>query len=369
MLNRRIGGRVRHSFIPVLQLSIGLCASAAQADPPKFSVLKVNGVDAPAAINNHGDIGGSRTVGGASSPEDRAVIWLYGSHHLIEFGTLGGKQSSISGLNDCDEAVGASSLKGDAVTHAALFQNGKVRDLDVRDTGNSIARGINNAGVAVGSITVKGVSHPALFQNGKVHDLTGSRGDAYGISLSGQITGESVNQNDEDHAFIIDSGMLTDINPGYGAVSDAAAINDYGHVAGTEAAEFAFDVGPFLEDDSGFEGLPVLGPQVAMGFGLNNADEVVGTTTYDDNPFIYHAFLYRNGVTYDLNTLIDPADPLAGSVNLTEARGINDSGWIVAAGTDAKGVAHTYLLVRTSPDIELRRSKGGCGPDDHDDDR
>jgi hypothetical protein len=52
---------------------------------------------------------------------------------------------------------------------------------------------------------------------------------------------------------------------------------------------------------------------------------------------VLHAFLFTGGVMNDLNTLLAASDPLAGNVTFTDARGINDSGQIVANGLYASG--------------------------------
>ena len=46
---------------------------------------------------------------------------------------------------------------------------------------------------------------------------------------------------------------------------------------------------------------------------------------------------------YDLNSLLDTASPIAGSVKLEEAVGINSHGWIAANGT-RDGRQNAYLL-------------------------
>ncbi len=63
-----------------------------------------------------------------------------------------------------------------------------------------------------------------------------------------------------------------------------------------------------------------------------------------------HAFLWRNDGTkiQDLNKLIDPTDPLKPYVTLTSGDFINDSGDIVAEGTDSRtGLYGLYLLQGT----------------------
>jgi hypothetical protein len=95
--------------------------------------------------------------------------------------------------------------------------------------------------------------------------------------------------------------------------------------------------------------------------GLNNMGELVGFASLDSDPFVFHATLIRGQAIYTLDQLIDPADPLKHFVSLTRAYGINDSGWIVANGTDRRdNKAHVYLLKTKQPDFHWQRVAGGC---------
>jgi len=59
--------------------------------------------------------------------------------------------------------------------------------------------------------------------------------------------------------------------------------------------------------------------------------------------------LFSAGKFVNLNTLIDPTDPLAAFVILTSATGISKSGYIAANGTDSRfpGVNEVFLLTPT----------------------
>jgi hypothetical protein len=66
------------------------------------------------------------------------------------------------------------------------------------------------------------------------------------------------------------------------------------------------------------------------------------------------ALLWRDGDVYDLNRLIDPHDPLHGTITLYGATGINDAGQIAANGCftagDRKGQC---TAVRLDPVMEV----------------
>jgi probable HAF family extracellular repeat protein len=78
--------------------------------------------------------------------------------------------------------------------------------------------------------------------------------------------------------------------------------------------------------------LGTLGGENSSARGINAAGWVVGTA---DTSTGSDAFLYENGVMYDLNSLIGNAP----GIDLTEALAINDNGQILANGPNG-----TYLL-------------------------
>ena len=135
-----------------------------------------------------------------------------------------------------------------------------------------------------------------------------SASDAYGINDGGDIVGAArvgSATGAPTHAFLIHEGAMTDLGTLTGDVnSSAVAIDDTGEIVGTS-------------DD--------------------------GNTS--------RPFLYRQGQMYDLNTLIDPRDPLLGQVALQAAAGISSNGWIIVNGTDSRdtgtnsGTTRAFLLI------------------------
>ena len=81
--------------------------------------------------------------------------------------------------------------------------------------------------------------------------------------------------------------------------------------------------------------LGTLGGTYSDGKGINALGQVVGTSNISGDAD-YHAFLYSDGLMYDLNDLLSPGI----GTTLTDAHGINDSGQIVANGNNG----HAYLL-------------------------
>ena len=112
-----------------------------------------------------------------------------------------------------------------------------------------------------------------------------------------------------------------------GCCSEAFAINDAGQIAGYSYLPGNNDRHAFAYVNGTMTDLGTLGGTISEGYAINASGQVVGMSYMVNNSGSPHAFLYENHLTLDLNALV--VSGLNGAV-LTEARGINDSGQIVA---------------------------------------
>ncbi len=71
---------------------------------------------------------------------------------------------------------------------------------------------------------------------------------------------------------------------------------------------------------------------------INNSDQAVGESS--GSPYVMHAFVFTNGQTFDLNSLI----PSAPNWTINDAISIDTQGRILAYAT-TEGVGHTVMLV------------------------
>jgi probable HAF family extracellular repeat protein len=159
-------------------------------------------------INNSGTVVGYGDVGSGTF---RGFVWTDGGG-MTELATLGGNNSYAMGVNGSGEVVGhaATALGYD---HAFVAMGAIMTDLGTLGGANSYAYGVNDGGSVVGySYLASGEnSHAFLWVNGAMVDLNSLIGagsgwelvEAYGINDSGQIVGEGL-YNGEARAFRLD---------------------------------------------------------------------------------------------------------------------------------------------------------------------
>jgi probable HAF family extracellular repeat protein len=276
---------------------------------------------------------------------------------ITDLGVLPGAFSSTAtGINLSGQVVGFSSPIGGNPPRAFLYQNGRMTDLGTAP-GASDSQGwaINNAGQIAGFSGGRAF----LYENGAITSLgvlPGAPGSlAYGINNAGQVVAISGNA-----AFLYTNGRMTSLGvlPGQN-FSEAFAINDLGQVVGRSGG------GAFLYTNGQMTELArVPGAQFWVPNAITNAEAVVGTAYLNDGrtlgivyangmissvglPGVYEnyatsindlgqvvghaklsyfgtdlrAFLYEDGSTIDLNTVL----PRDSGWTLLAATGINDN--------------------------------------------
>jgi uncharacterized membrane protein len=313
------------------------------------------------AINDAGQLAGQTYFSGKAT---NAALWSSGGSPVLDLGTVSGASFSTAySINDFGQTAGTSGFLTGGIASSwvatrwsvDLSNNVTVNNLGkLSDDSDSFAHGINNAGLVVGE---SGSDSSRIFQailwdsSGGMHILDSWGGDnssAKGINNFNQVVGASKDTLGLYHAtqwnWNGSVATITDLGTPVGWVqSGAFAINDNAHVAGIVGDDSSEFPGAMfhatLWDGSGAHDLGALG-QLSFANGINSSDQVVGWTDAagDGN---YHATLWDHGITIDLNSLLSSQIPT--NWVLTEATGINDSGWItVIARNPAEG-----LLVNT----------------------
>jgi len=206
---------------------------------------------------------------------------------IVRLPSLGGKQISVSAINDRGQIVGtASDAKGRS--HAVLWQGGKLIDIGVLPGyDKSYASGINNVGQVVGwsekpDPKYESASQAFMWQKGKLQALPtlGSETMAVGINNKGQIVGFAFTSSFVSHAVLWENGRIVDLgsSPTKESIYNADAINDDGLIAG-EVITFKqfhsyFDLAIYYK--GGMIDLGVIKGRRTRVKAVNNQDEIVG---------------------------------------------------------------------------------------------
>jgi probable HAF family extracellular repeat protein len=197
----------------------------------------------------------------------------------------------------------------------------------------SWAYDINSSGYIAGKIVDNSNTHRAVLWNPDltIGPMIGSNSAAHAINDNNQVVG----LYDNNKAFLWEDGIITNLGvlPG-GDYTRANDINNKGQVVGRSHANgttdhaFLWDNGTMidLETYSGAYGS-------SRANAINNNGEIVGWLTGEK------AALWKDGVTYDLNSLIFGATEW----QLHEAWDINDKGQIVGK-MEYNDQAHAFLL-------------------------
>lgn len=295
------------------------------------------------AINSSGWVTGySQTKYGP------AHAFIFDGSSMNDLGTPAGYVESWGyGINDLGQVTGALVTTRGTAT-AFVYDGTTMRNIGSDGLDYCQGTAINDAGVVVGSGWMNGLANSQrgfVFDGAKFKGAGGN--NANGINASGEVTGSmSMSQNGSkfDRAYLFDGMTTHDLGtlPGY-VDSSGSQVNSTGEVAG-----WAYSIGgiyrAFLYDGNTMIDLGTLGGPSSFSSALNDGGDVVGWS--DLSAGEQDAFLDDNGQMEDLNALI-PSDS---GIHLDDAVGINDSGQIIASGTDASGNASSAFLLTPTPE-------------------
>lgn len=339
----------------VVALSWILSATAWAAPPlPRYALTEIPSIGAnlelsATALNDRGEVVGfANTLPGLPFRGPFAFFYQHSSGAVNRL-TFGSEQDSYaSGINS--KGVIAGYAFGPDPPQAVLWSRiGAAEGLGPL----TIAMAVNNDGTVVGNQDCE-VADCAVVWSGPNHVLTAlpllpfpppppfcfgqSHSNALAINNKRLIVGwAEVAGGCGGGAVQWQDGRITLLVPdSANGFSVANGLNDQDDIVGVSGDH------AFLYDQGRLSDLGTLpGDATSSADAINNNGEIVGVSLDVDGNS--RAFIYVNGQMYDLNSLIDAASPVAGSVKLEEAVGINSSGWIVANGM-RDGQQHAYLL-------------------------
>lgn len=361
--------------LAIFLLTALLGATLLEARPPGFRLKDVGSLNGgstfAAALNDRGQVVGMSVVGSAgphSAPPANAFLYSNG----LMTDLFGGERNTVSeatAINETGQVVGY--RRWDPIGPSQPFQYSEATGvvfLDPFEIGFPLfatgeASGINDTGEIVGSAAAPPSYLPRAFllspPASKAIDLTPDLAPPYfwsaasAINEGGQVVGVLVKVGmsptyDTGDAFLYDGGSLTNLderleNDYPGASFEPQAINGNGVVAGYVYGSNR-PVRAFVYADGGFVELATLGGSSSRGYGIDDAGRVVGESLLPDDATT-HAFLWEEGVAYDLNDFVSPPT----GVVLSRARAINNEGQIVAWGYSASEPSspatwHSFLL-------------------------
>lgn len=298
-------------------------------------------------------------------PEIQAVLWKHG--RIIGLGTLGGYESFANAVNSHGQVVGqASNTTPDGFpfpgfgqqSRAFLWENGVMRDLGTLGGPDAFAIDINDRGQVLGFSFVDSVAnastgiptgHGFVWENGKMTDIPDPLGGTivspFYLNNKGQVVGAADLPGDlpgQQHPFLWQNGVFTDLGTLGGNVGRAEKINDAEQIVGD--ATFSGDVIDHaviwhegMKSDLGTVG----NDACSQGFDINSHSEVVGWSGSCDQSTLRASLWEPGGPMIDLNSLI----PSNHGIYVYFAVNINDRGEIAAAGILPNGRNRAVLLI------------------------
>jgi probable HAF family extracellular repeat protein len=289
------------------------------------------------AMNNSGQV-----VGNSPTVEETAHGFLYLNGFMHDLGTLGGTYGDATSINSNGVVAGYAQLSGDAISHAYIYTNHLLIDIDTLNTGRaSVSQGMNNKGQVVGYLyEANGNYNAFLYSGGAMQDLGNFGGlscFAVAINDAGLIAGTFTDSGGTTHPSILNAnGTLTDLGS-LGGSGFVRGMNNSGQIVGASGGHaFVYTNGAMVD----------LGPGIA--YAVNNSGQVVGTTeSYTGN-----AILFSGSTQIDLNSLI----PAGSGWALTTAAAINDQGQIAGYGISPSGQTHAFLLQPVSIPMKITGS-------------
>jgi len=350
-----------HSLTAMLTVALADASSVAGQDAryalfelrplvPEDQFAGVRGIDA------HGVIAGYAGTDGANF---HAVRWDKDGR-IVDLGTLGGKSSAASAINELGEIAGwANHDPGGSLfdQHACVWTANGLVDLGTLGGESSWANGMNDVGQVVGESEYEGGrgAKAFLWQNGQMEVLPapfeGSDGRAaYDVNDQGQTVGYGGGLDGQYNALLWRNGEVFDLGSLDGNGSAAEAINDHGVIAGR--SETATSRHAVIWVDQQIIDIHSLGIEWwSWARGINNSGTVVGFAV---GPPGFVAFVREPGRPMEImNKLVPPHLRLPWRIS--EARSINDAGQIATEGELDSQPANlwAFLLSPVHPTMEM----------------
>ena len=349
------GSSVRYGALAGLLIA---AAAHAQTVRPAYGITLIPAPSGSAGITPAAISSGDQETGSIAYFAGQAAhAFLYTSGTVIDLGTLPYPGStnfgSASGQSISDGGVIVGNITDTGIPPMWQFgfmytANGVLAPLNML-AGFPLctANAVNNSNLIVGSCSNLTASIATMYVNGTPQQIGPTGAAANAVNDYSQVAARGT------PGFIYDNGTVTNIpllsGGSASTQSSATSINNAGQAVGwqlngTTYQTFLYSYGA----TTALTGVPGGGVQPAVS--INNAGQIVGYTAAGSSATAV-PFFFAHGLMSNLNALVSATDPSKRYVTLTLAYGINDSGQIIASGTDSRapGVINAYLLTPTSP--------------------
>lgn len=348
-----------------------------------LGVLPDESTSIPAAVNEQGQVTG--TSGESAFRSDSGAV-------MEDIGTPGLTRSRGFAISASGQVVGDSTFGESEVGHAALFENGSVRDLAASENPElfSRANGVNASGQVVGIFQSRSngdygrafITNSFQSEKGQTFTDLGTLGGPYSQALaindSGFVTGNAdiyrsftLKRRGITHAFVWSvQTSMRDLGTLGGDYSYGTSINADNHVVGYSTIYGSDNrIHAFIHDGAKMRDLGSLDgtsteSDRSFALGVNSADQVVGYSYVRAitgikiyapvAPLQQVAFVCTQGVMRDLNTMIPSATR---SYRLYSATGINDQGQITAIALEESSDAFHAVLLTPSLDNPIAKPR------------
>jgi probable HAF family extracellular repeat protein len=290
------------------------------------------------AINEQGVVVGS--IGNQA--------FTYEDGEYVALQTPGYELTRAIDINASGQIVGWAEPLDGGGRRIFLYDDGVISILPMAGFLSMSVAGISDSGIVAGSGDLNEARnperHPYIYLNGETIDVGSlGRNSAYSIAVNdaGRVTGvlDKDPEHRNTHAFVRSaSGVMRDLGTLGGTNSYAEDINSSGRVVGAAALPTGY-FRAFLYRNGAMHDLGALDGENSVAYDITDNGQVVGDVRYENSRSTVFIQGIDGPTTYDLNDLIDPADPLEPFVWLEQTssdKAMNESGQILAVGSDSR---------------------------------
>ncbi len=281
--------------------------------------------------------------------------------------TPNGAGTTINGISNTGTVVGFSMANNGVLNNftANPLTSTNATLLNINNSTDAMANGINSAGVVVGTdgngnaFTLNGTSLVTFIPNG------GTSAVAFGINDNGLVAGQYTTSAGTTPGFVLNGSSVTTINSPTGPdVVNAQGINNNGLVVGfyvgTDGNDHGFKFNLSSAVNGVGTGTTIADPTIPSVPGESNAtfmfsqvlsvnDKGIAVGYYGDSTGSQHGFIYNTN-TGMYTFLDDPNEQFDNGVEVTQITGINNAGEITGFYTDANGEAHGFVALQGVPE-------------------